>query len=180
MQPLQPEIYRELDAKIAITLFDWRWLCNTKDELFDIFPSAEACAHGDVWPSINDNWIEAPPGLAPPPAARYRGWDSTAWEIDRVTSFKNNLPHYSTRMDDALLVQEAMRRRSFYLNLLSPDSPGESPWTASFIHMNILDWNHDTSNHRSAKAATPALAICLAALQTLSPVPTPPKPAYAK
>ena len=69
-------------------------------------------------------------------------------------------PPYSTDMNAAKEVVEKMRGLGWYLTLESP-CPGRTLWEAYFTHCDNATKYHDWN------ADTPAIAICLAALEAV-------------
>ena len=121
--------------------------------------------------------LQAGPELDALVAEKVMGWgkrDEITFEDrggNRYTTwndghFKNpDLPAFSVRIQDALLVEDEMERRGFWMSLKSPFVKN-APWHAGFTERGTTGWNGRLDFRGSAD--TPALAICRAALQAMT------------
>jgi hypothetical protein len=122
--------------------------------------------------------LQAGPELDALVAAKVMGWvkrDEITFEDragNRYTTwndghFKNpDLPAFSVRVQDAMLVGAEMHRRGFWMRLQSPFAAG-GQWSAGFSPGHTVPGPHGNSEY-CALGDTPALAICRAALQAMT------------
>lgn len=85
-------------------------------------------------------------------------WTSPMWENNE--GFTVILPNYSTDMNAAIEVVDVLQSFGWYLSLESP-CRGKKMWEAYFTNCN------DATKYHDYNADTPALAICLAALEAV-------------
>ena len=120
---------RELDALIAETFFGWRWMkyqapnASVPRLLTGLFPPA---APGRLCVANRYDRIWLPSDRR---AERFSGWDNAPWwESDGLGGHerRSGFAYYSTKMDDASLVIQALdehlwRRFELYLCLTPED-----------------------------------------------------------
>lgn len=157
MNPHTPALAagRELDALMAEQLFGWAWYTVVNINL--LLPPDH---------SYRNRPVLATPGQTP-------GYeidvDSKHFYSSRDGYSMPIVPHYSTNTQAAFEVQSELERRGFWMQLRSPFDTADSQWSCGFTPHLTTGFNGRPDY--SARAVTPAHALCLAALLTLNDHP---------
>jgi len=150
---------RELDALVAEQLFGWAWYTVVNINL--LLPPNH---------SYRNRPVLATPGQTPGSEIDV---DSTHFYNSQRDGFTMPIvPRYSTELRAAFEVQAELERRGFWMQLRSTFGLGQyaDGWWCGFTPHLTTGFNGRPDY--SAQAATPAHALCLAALLTLNDHPT--------
>lgn len=150
---------RELDAKIAVVFFGWRWMQPTFEDpktprMTALIPPANlSSASLSGWEPSDAE------------ALRYADWDKMFWRDlgdanDPYVSFHQGFPRYSSKVNAAFELVEKLAAE-YHWEIKSPFREG-SPWVAGLTPLGVTGWNGRPDYQ--APGQTMPLAVCRAAL----------------